>query len=186
MDLSIQRDRWWGAQLRLPSWAGYQSRLGPYGTRDKAEPSDGSAALVFAPEGRGPEPLTGQEKLLIRWFEQNEPSVSQAVKAGIIQWCSPQSPERSKFDFGDDFPIIADEKDLAKSVGLYAVNIHQLDVDGVPYIGYEFGCEWEDEHGLGVLMHGTRVVEIGFAHTAFLLWIARNDAERRGPAEPSA
>jgi hypothetical protein len=62
-------------------------------------------------------------------------------------------------------------------VGLYAVNIHQLDNDGVPYVGYEFGCEWDEEHGLGVLMHGTRLIEVGFADTAILLWIAERDAE---------
>ena len=62
-------------------------------------------------------------------------------------------------------------------MGLYAVNIHQLDNDGVPYVGYEFGCEWDEEHGLVVLMHGTRLIEVGFADTAILLWIAERDAE---------
>lgn len=47
----------------------------------------------------------------------------------------------------------------------------------MPYIGYEFGCEWEEEHGLGVLMHGTKVIEVGFAETAHTLWIAGKDAE---------
>ena len=184
MDLSIQNDRWWGTHLRLPSWGGYQSRLGPYGSKDKPEPSDGSVAVIFAPEGRGLDPLTEQEKNLISWFEQNEPSVSEEVKQVIIQWCSPQSLERtSKFDFGYDFPFITDENHLREHVGLYAVNIHQLGVDGVPYIGYEFGCDWEEEHGLGVLMHGTRMVEVGFADTAILFWIAEEDAERSGAAK---
>jgi hypothetical protein len=31
---------------------------------------------------------------------------------------------------------------------------------------------------LGVLMHGTRVVKIGGADTAFLLWIAEEDAAK--------
>jgi hypothetical protein len=46
-----------------------------------------------------------------------------------------------------------------------------------PYVGFEFGCTWDDEHGLGVLMHGERVVDVGGAETAFLLWIAERDAE---------
>ena len=116
---------------------------------------------------------------LISWFEKNEPSVSDAVKEAIIQWCAPDSVERgTKFDFDDDFPIIAGEPDLKENVGLYAVNIHQVDKAGVPFIGYEFGCEWEEEHGLGVLMHGTRVVKVGLADTAILLWIAKEDADR--------
>jgi len=31
------------------------------------------------------------------------------------------------------------------------------------YAGFEFGCTWDEEYGLGVLMHGTRTVEIGGA-----------------------
>jgi hypothetical protein len=181
MDLSIQDDLWWGTYLRLPSWAGFQSRFGPYGSENKPEPSDGAVALIFAPEGRGLEPLSEQEMRLISWFEQNEPSVSEEVKVAIIEWCSPQSLERtSKFDFDDHFPVIADEQDLKENVGLYAVNIHQVNMGGIPYIGYEFGCAWDKEHGLGVLIHGTRVVEVGFADTAILLWIAEEDAEQRG------
>ena len=48
--------------------------------------------------------------------------------------------------------------------------------DGLPCFGYEFGCTWDGEHGLGVLMHGKRVVEVGGADTAFTLWIAKRDA----------
>ena len=179
MDFSIQFDLWWATRLRLPSWAGYQSRNGAYGSRDKSESSDGSVELIFAPEARGLEPLTEQEMLLISWFELNEPDVSESVKASIIDWCSPQSLDRtSRFDFDDDFPVIVNEEDLKDNVGLYAVNIHQLDVGGVPYFGFEFGCEWDEEHGLGVLMHGTRLVEVGLADTAIHLWLAEQDAEQ--------
>lgn len=179
MELSVKEEFWWGAELQLPSWAGYQSRQGPYGSIDKPGPSDGTVALIFAPEGRGLEPLDEQEKRSISWFEQNEPMVSDAVKAAIIDWCSPNSADRAaRFDFADDFPNIRTDEDLKENVGLFAVNIHQIDLGGVPYVGYEFGCEWEAEHGLGVLMQGTRVVEVGFADTAIVLWKAEMDAEK--------
>jgi hypothetical protein len=58
------------------------------------------------------------------------------------------------------------------------VNVHQVQKDGIPYVGFEFACTWDEEHGLGVLMHGTRTVEIGGADTAFLLWLAEVDAEK--------
>lgn len=181
MELSIQHDLWWGTELRLLSWSGYQSRRGPYGSKDKTGLSDGTVALVFAPEARGLEPLTQEELGFIAWFEQNEPAVSAAVKAAILEWCLPESRDRAeRFDFGDDFPVICNEQDLRESIGLYGINIHQLGVCGVPYVGYEFGCEWEEEHGLGVLLHGTRLVELGFADTAIHLWVAEADAERVG------
>jgi hypothetical protein len=102
------------------------------------------------------------------------------VKLALIQWCSPQSHDRiSRFGLDDDFPAIANEHDLKRNVGLFAINVHQLNADGVPYLGYEFGCEWDREHGAGVLMHGTTAVEVGLADTALLLWLAERDAEQK-------
>ena len=63
-------------------------------------------------------------------------------------------------------------------IGLSSINVHQVQKDGVPYVGFEFGCTWDEEHGLGVLMHGTRTVEIGGADTAITLWIAEKDAKK--------
>jgi len=73
-------------------------------------------------------------------------------------------------------PDVLVETDLRKLIGLHTVHIHQVSKNGVPYAGYEFGCTWDDEHGLGILMNGTRPVEIGGADAAFLLWIAEKDA----------
>jgi len=116
----------------------------------------------------------------VTWFEQNEPALSEAVKNAVIAWCSPLCFDRKrKFSFGPDFPTIETEQDLRRNIGLYAINIHPVAQDGVPYVGYEFGCEWEEEHGLGVLMHGSRLVDVGFADVAILSWIAEKDAAER-------
>ena len=179
MQLRLEDDLWWTARIRLVSWIGYQSRLGPYGAVDSSLPSDGTVSLVFAPEDRGIEPLDSRELQLLAWFEEHEKVVSEQVKKTIICWCSPDYPERlRKFDLDEALPIIRNENDLQKYIGILSINIHQIDREGIPYIGYEFGCDWEEEHGLGVLMHGARAVEVGFADTAILLWIAEKDAQR--------
>ncbi|MCO1337131.1 hypothetical protein MO867_22665, partial [Microbulbifer sp. OS29] len=73
-------------------------------------------------------------------------------------------------------PKVGSCQDFKKLIGLDTVFIHQINRgDGIPYIGFLFGCKWEPEHGLGILMHGNRVVEIGFADTAFTLWVAEDD-----------
>lgn len=181
MQLSIQDGLWWGGEVRLPSWAGFQSRRGAHGAPDSRVPSDGSVQLVFAPEGRGVAALAPEEEALVTWFFAHEEEVSRAVVAAILQWCAPDSPAR-RAQFGDDMRIgaaIPDAAALRRRIGLHTVYIHQIADAGLPYIGFEFGCDWEDEHGLGVLMHGTRTVEVGHADTAFLLWIAEADAEAR-------
>ena len=75
-------------------------------------------------------------------------------------------------------PDIRTADDLHSLIGLSSVNVHQVQKNGIPYAGFEFGCTWDEEHGLGVLMHGTRTVQIGGADTAILLWIAEEDAQR--------
>jgi hypothetical protein len=56
-------------------------------------------------------------------------------------------------------------------------NVHILPVerDGLGYIGFELGCSWDEEHGVGVMLHGGRIIDIGSADTAFLSWIAERD-----------
>jgi hypothetical protein len=143
-------------------------------------PSDGRVKFVFAPEGRRSEQLSDKELELISWFEANEPEVSEAVKGAIFDWCSPDNVQRGRdFGFGHTFPVIEHPDDLKRLCGLHTIYIHQLEGGGIPYIGYELGCEWDDEHGLGVLLHGGRAVSVGFADTAFLLWMAEADWKKR-------
>jgi hypothetical protein len=74
----------------------------------------------------------------------------------------------------------ADErKKLLEQVELTSVHIHWIERDGLAYVGYELSCEWDNEHGAGVLMHADRVVEVGQADTAILGWIAKRDAKKR-------
>lgn len=169
----------WIAQVTLPSWSGYLDRTGVYGGPGTQSISDGSIELVFAPEGRDASPLNPDEIRLATWTLENERIVSDAVKKAILhEYPSLQdsygysAEERAEF-----MPDISSPSDLKRLVGLYAINVHQIEKDGVPYIGFEFGCTWDEEHGLGVLMHGTRCVKVGGADTAILLWIAQRAAE---------
>ena len=58
-------ESFWKAEVELTDWRGFQSRGGSYGSLDSADPADGNVTLVFAPEGRGDEPLTESELILV-------------------------------------------------------------------------------------------------------------------------
>lgn len=170
----------WVAKTRLSSWAGFQERLGEYGAKSAEHPSNGTLSITFAPEGRETEPLNDEEMKLIGWFLENHDEQANTVKAAILA----QYPNiRSSYldAYGDEevddiLPEICSVDELKALIGLYNVNIHQVTKNNVPYVGYEFGCEWDDGHGLGILVHENRIVEIGYTDTAFLLWIAEKDA----------
>ena len=163
---------WWVAQAELESWVNFCAR-------GLAAPS---VEVRFAPEGRGVEPLTQAELTLLEWFFAHEEAASTAVQHAILA----AYPEiQAGFGFeGEDgqelLPDISTTEGLRSLISLQSVNVHQVSHNGVPYLGFELSCTWDQEHGLGVLMHGTRVVEVGGADTAVLLWLAERDAKRHG------
>lgn len=175
---SLEDNAWWSATVTLSSWAGFQTRGGAYGSTSSAQPGNGTVRVLFAPEGRGPEPLEEGELRLINWFFANEPDVSAAAQQALLD-AYPDIQEQFglETDDGKEMWNADSVGDLKSLVGLHTVHIHQVSRDGVPYVGFELGCEWDAEHGLGVLMNGTRTVEVGGADTAILLWLARQDAE---------
>jgi len=180
LNFKLEEDLWWQTKANLPTWSGFQSRNGPYGSIDSESASNGDVVIVFAPEGRDIEPLNKEETKSVEWLVENEASLSEALLDSLINaYPSLQESygytEQEKKEF---MPSVSSKDDFRNLIGLHSVNVHPLQKDGVPYIGFEFGCTWDPEHGLGVLMHGSRVVEIGGADTAILLWIAEKDAEK--------
>ena len=166
----------WNATVRLPTWQGFQSRRGPYGSKDSDRFSDGSVALIFAPEGRDESPLIESELRLARWAVRNAEEMQGSLLERLLLEYPAIREKYRGFAQADDLPPVQSPHDFKAIIGLHGVNVHPTEHQGLPYVGLEFGCSWDGEHGLGVLMHGTRVVEIGGADTAILLWIAERDA----------
>lgn len=170
----------WVARTTFASWKDYLDRSGAYGGPGPHASSDGSIDVVFAPEGRDTSPLIPREIALVDWAITHERAVSDAAKAAIFDAYPAlrKTYGYSAEDAAELMPELSDADDLKHLIGLRAVNIHQIEKDGRPYIGLEFGCTWDAEHGLGVLMHGTRVVEVEGSDTARLLWVVERDADR--------
>ncbi|MEZ4394303.1 MAG: hypothetical protein R3A48_24790 [Polyangiales bacterium] len=182
-DLTAQEFTWddhfWVATVRLASWQGFQSRHGDYASQDTSEPSDGTVKIVISPEGRDKAPLSEPEIELARWAIAHEREMQVSALAALLPHYAALRPEYAEF-IEDPLlmPPVVEAEGFKSLIGLHSVNIHQVEKDGRPYVGLEFGCTWDDEHGLGALMHGTRVVEIGGADTAITLWIAERDASQ--------
>jgi hypothetical protein len=76
-----------------------------------------------------------------------------------------------------NMPESPDDSHLAKLHHLQVVYVHDVSLTELAYVGLLFSAEWEPEHGVGVLLHGDRVVETGGADTSFLEWIAEKDRD---------
>lgn len=73
--------------------------------------------------------------------------------------------------------VIENEIDVIANILPEGVYIHNVEKDGISYIGYEFLCSWEEEHGVGIMLHKDSLIDIGYGDTAILSWIAREDLE---------
>jgi hypothetical protein len=170
----------WAGQVVLPSWAGFQSRRGAYGSVNSRAKSDGGARLTVTPAN--PEEKTPPRSQQVRAFRlllDNEPAVGGSVLRAIF---AAYPDLRDAYGYDDEeaaeiMPEIERPEQLRTLIGLSNVHVLNVAKGGVAYIGFEFGCTWDEEHGLGVMTHRKRVVEVGGADTSFLTWIAERDAK---------
>ena len=171
----------WTATVKLPVWAGFQDRSGPYGGKGGGSQSSGSVRVVLGPEGRDDSPLQDNEVARVRWALEHAEEMQRSLLADLVKEYPKLQAEFAPFVDEGSMPPVRNGEDLRPLIGLHSLNVHVVEKDGLPYVGFEFGCTWDSEHGLGALMHGSRVVEIGGADTAILLWIAEEDA-KKGPS----
>jgi len=70
-------------------------------------------------------------------------------------------------DADELMPVLSDNTELRKLIELVHVHVHPWTMSGIAYVGLQFSCTWDREHGLGLMLHRDRVVEIGGADVSF-------------------
>jgi hypothetical protein len=172
----------WVSPIKLISWAGFQSRQGRYNSIDKPTASDDSVKLIIhTPDAEPCTPSAEQVAAyqhLIAEQDYIRESILRAILARFPTWREEYEEDYSAQEVDEVMPPIQTPEELKKVIGLGMVHIHTVSKHGLAYIGYEFGCDWEEEHGLGAMTHKGRIVDIGAADTAILEWIASEDAEK--------
>jgi hypothetical protein len=174
----------WVGEVTLPSWAGFQTRRGPYGAVSSKKPSDGSARLNVTPEDdeRRSPPLAAQVAAF-RHLLDNEPAVAASIlRAAFDRYPAEKAAYADAYsdeEAAEVLPDIDGPAGLRSLIGLSDVHVLSVAKDGAAYVGFEFGCVWDPEHGFGVMTHLGRVVKVGQADVAFQERAAMRDA---GPA----
>jgi len=172
----------WTSTIVLRAWAGFQSRLGPYGTLSSTTGSDGTARLTVNTADEKQSPPAPEQTTAYQHLVAQQESVRDAILQAVFQ-AYPELQESYGYEAEEarEFMPDIERPDQFKTlIGLSNVHILTVAHDGIAYVGFEFGCTWDNEHGLGVMTHRGRVVEVGGADTAFLDWIAERDVESSG------
>jgi hypothetical protein len=74
----------WAGEVRLSSWAGFQSRRGPYASMSSDDESDGNVLLSIAAENDEPSPLTPEQVCAFQLLLNNEPEISGSILESLI------------------------------------------------------------------------------------------------------
>ena len=158
-------------ELILSSWAGFQSRQGIYATKDSKEVSNGLVKIFVEGKEVDYVKVTTVEQVNgVKYLVDNSDDVRDALLTGLLN----ELPELKNI-YEDLIPEITKIEDFRNCIGLANIHIKSSDKDNFAYIGFELGCDWDEEHGVGVMMHKNRIVAIGQADTAFDDWVTFSD-----------
>ncbi|WP_437187452.1 DUF6985 domain-containing protein [Planctomicrobium sp. SH668] len=172
----------WVTSVRLPAWAGYRNSSQSNGIANSNTTSNGIVEIVFAPEGRGSNPLSKNEIDLVKWLVDNQAIVHKAMLQKLYE-AYPAIREQFLDSFDEDdakrlLPKIRSPNRLKSLMDVPSINVHQIMESGKPFLGVALECTWDAEHGVGILLHGETPLEIGGADTAILLWLAKEYARK--------
>lgn len=161
----------WTCQVSIPAWAGFRSF-------QTTEVGNGTISLTVASDKKTRTPPTQMQIAAYRHLRANAKRIAAAIlKRVYSNYCDWQLQYADYVD-PDEMPNIDSTEDLKQLVGFSGVFIHQAAKADTSYTGIQLDCSWDAEHGLGVMMHRSRIVELGGVETALLEWIADSDAER--------
>lgn len=166
--------------VQLPVWAGFQSRQGVYASVDSSNLSDGSVQLHLGGDVVVDHPTISPAQVAAYHFLINQQAqIQDAILTALL---SQYKELQALYDYAPEealqyMPDVSDPAGFKPLIGLSSVYILEVSKDNVAYVGYGFGCAWDDEHGLGVMTHKDRIVEIGGIDSAFLTWVAKQDLD---------
>ena len=149
--------------LALPAWRDF-FRL----PDDEAELS----LIFFGEDGECSEDEdytpTAEQRAAVQTFQHNQTAMLHAFLTALLARYPAWREQWSKFFDADEMaemmPEISDFADLLRPFTVY---VHPADEYGEIGIGVLFRCEWDLEHGLGVVFRGGEVVELDGADIAF-------------------
>lgn len=118
-----------------------------------------------------PDPLP-QQTAAINYLLQNQHQVLASIYQKV-QAEYPQLVEAYHACLTDylipypDLPALNSPADLGRAIKLQYLLVDMMHKEGYAYVGFAGTCAWDEEHGVGFLMHKDRVIEFGGQDASF-------------------
>ncbi|MGC4048048.1 MAG: hypothetical protein QM758_30015 [Armatimonas sp.] len=170
---------YWYGKVPLPAWSGFQNRTGPYESRTRAAPSTSEYHLMVEyPDGVKDTLPSEEQHRAYDYLLEHQEEIREMLLPRLFDEYERVAAEftaEERQDYG--IPEISAPNKLKTHMGLSNIHVSSISKDGIAYLGLSFGCDWEEEHGAGVMLHKSRVIDVGDASTSFEQWIAREDRD---------
>ena len=75
---------------------------------------------------------------------------------------------KETYEWGEDDDVTPETKadfDFKPFIGPLSVSFHEESKDDIAYLEWHFQCEWDPEHGLAVITHQDRVIDLDRGET---------------------
>jgi hypothetical protein len=152
--------KWWQSPQSLLDWQGYQCENSlPHLTGE-------CVLLTIDPgitEHATPEDLPSRNQVVaLDWFWRNQTFLHDALLEELLPYYQPIAENYAADEVLRRLtPVVQDVDDFSTLIDLSYVRFFPFTKNSLPYIGFEFECNWDPEHGLGILLNGLRLVDIG-------------------------
>ena len=118
------------------------------------------------------EPRTPHDSQVAAWLElvDKGPTLFPALLRAVFDYYLRMRPqyERAGGEWIENMPVLAGEDQLREMIRPGSVVIGWPSGSEPVSIGMSFECDWEQEHGLGVVFQDMKVVDVGGADCAIL------------------
>ncbi|MDF1697815.1 MAG: hypothetical protein P1U56_18350 [Saprospiraceae bacterium] len=115
----------------------------------------------------------GQEQInAINFLIANQSELVHLITKEIwSQW--DEIEDDHEYEQYTEAPKIQSPKDIEKIISVHSIYIDAFHKNGIAYIGIEGDCLWDEEHGIGLVIHKDRVVQFGGAEEANAMGISK-------------
>lgn len=94
---------------------------------------------------------------------------AEIVHSGLFKYYCGIRPqyERSGPEWIANMPVITRTKDIESMLYINSIMI-RWPYDGTPpSVGFSFGCQWDREHGAGIILKADAVIDVGGANCLY-------------------
>lgn len=162
----------WSYEVEIPAFEGFQSRGGAYTAIDSLEKNNGRIIIEFEDDlSENPDPYPEQFAALEYFINHQDEIIKNVLNQILIEL-----PDIIvNYDLQNDpkYQDLTPSK-IKSLIGFSTLSIMIPFKDEISYIDLVGGCDWDEEHGLNVLIHKERIIKVsGIDGTSF--WDALDD-----------